>query len=487
MKVNLKKLIEFETKYNLIDRKVLDENYWEYCRSTFFYEIITLSKEINHVVNVNKKITHNERQIFLKQINKYFFSSKRNTDILFIADPRRILQNNQFKQTFIDDIAESINDEYKIMTIEEPNWKAWNYGMPPHLIPNFTINLKYTDIYELLFLLKLKFYKIYKKEELKAIKKEFNYLKNIVNSFFKIDISKKEKEFIDLIFYFKYMKIKYKKLIKKINPKLVIINYRPTYFKNLMTIICNEIGITTIELQHGIISSDDPLDKKNPNGSLYKTRANYLFAFGKKLVNEEYLSFNQSEIKYVGYPYLENKKAEKIAKPNFIKKNYKYIIIISQSIIGNQFATFASDLSDYLKNYPQYKIIFKYHPNELEKDYSQLKKDNIIEIKSMKYDLFQLQNHCICQIGSYSTGLYEGLSLQLPTIIIKNFVGANSTIRNLINFKQGIYVIKNASDVLKILKKIKQPLKTDTAQLWKNNSINNIKKEINKIIIDTKK
>ena len=51
----------------------------------------------------------------------------------------------------------------------------------------------------------------------------------------------------------------------------------------------------------------------------------------------------------------------------------KYILIISQSTIGDSMADFASKLSDLLKN-SKYKIVFKYHPNEMSKDYKCLKK-----------------------------------------------------------------------------------------------------------------
>lgn len=475
-------LIEFEQKYNLINRKLLNMNYWDFCRSTFFYEIKTLKNNINHVINVNKKINSKDRKLLIKNLKNYFFFKHENIDLLFIADPRRIKNKNTYLQPFVDEIIEKISQEYSSMIIEEPNWKAWNYGLPAHLTPEKTNNIKYTDLYENVFLIKRKLIEIFKKNEIKLIYGEFEYLKKIINEYFKIDISKKEKEFIDLILYFKYMKNPYKKILKSINPKIVILNYRPTYFKNLITIICNELSIPTIELQHGIISNEDPIDKVNPNQKDFKTRAKYLFTFGERLVSKELLPFKKNEIKNIGYPHLENKKNKKYPLPEIMDKEHKYILIISQSIIGDNIANFAASLSRILENNKKYKIIYKYHPNELEKDYTQLKKDNIIEIKNMNYDLFHLQKFSYCQIGSYSTGLYEGIILGLPTIIIKNILGSEATINNLKDFEKGIYITDSTDNIADLLDNLESPSKKDINKLWKNDSTNNFKKEIRKII-----
>ena len=108
--------------------------------------------------------------------------------------------------------------------------------------------------------------------------------------------------------------------------------------------------------------------------------------------------------------------------------------------------------------------------------------DNIIEIKTLEYDIYQLQKYSYCQIGAYSTGLYEGLCFQLPTIILKDLPGADGTIEILKYIKKGVYCVKDTNELSKILDSLEKPEKKDIDLLWKSNSLKNIEEEINKII-----
>ena len=101
------------------------------------------------------------------------------------------------------------------------------------------------------------------------------------------------------------MKKTYLKVSKKINPKLVLLNYKPTYFKILINSICRANNIKTVDLQHGVIAKEDPLDRKDPTGQNLLSTSDYLFAYGEKLVNYTNLCFSYETIKYVGYPFLE--------------------------------------------------------------------------------------------------------------------------------------------------------------------------------------
>lgn len=477
--MKLETLFMFEKKYNLHNRKILNINYWDFCRMNIFYELKSKYEGTNKVADICKKTKLKDKKIYFKQFFRYTFFNKKNIDLLFLSDPRRTKELDKYKSIFIDPIANNLSSKYNCMTIEEPSWRAWGYGMPPHFYPTTSLNLKYIDLYEFYFLIKKRFFD---KKKKKIIENELDYLYKITFNEFNIDISYTKNVFTDLIIYFIVMDKTYFKLIKKLNPKVVLINYRPTYFKVLINSICRKNNIPTVDLQHGVISKNDPLERKNPLGyNLYST-SDYLFGYGEKLVDKTNLCFYDKNIKYVGFPFLENKINSKIKIPNFMKKNIKYILIISQSISGEQFAKFATDLADKLKNKTDFKIIFKYHPNELSKNLFNTKKDNIIEIKTLEYDIYQLQKYSYCQIGAYSTGLYEGLCFQLPTIILKDLPGADGTIEILKYIKKGVYCVKDANELSKILDSLEKPEKKDIDLLWKSNSLKNIEEEINKII-----
>ena len=69
-----------------------------------------------------------------------------------------------------------------------------------------------------------------------------------------------------------------------------------------------------------------------------------------------------------------------------------------------------------------------------------------------------------------STAIFEGISFQLPTFILKNpeeFSGIEKTLKK---FKQGIYFVNNEEDVKSILEnKLVKPNKSDIEMLWESN------------------
>lgn len=481
MKLKLEELFSFEKKYKLIERQILGINYWDFCRMNIFYELKSKYEDTNQVADLCKKIPIKDIKIDIKQLPKYIFPRKK-VDLLFLTDPRRTKNGNLYESIFIDPITKHLNNKYSYITIEEPSWRAWGYGMSPHFYPATSDNLKYTDLYELSFLLKKKFFYIFNKEKIDSINNELKFLYKIIIKEFNVDISYTKKAFADLIIYFIIMEKTYLEVLKKLNPKIVLINYRPTYFKVLINSICRKNNIPTIDLQHGVISIEDPLDRKNPIGHNFNSTSDYLFGYGEKLVNKTNLCFYDKNIKYVGFPFLENKVNSKINRPNFMKNDIKYILIVSQSIAGEKFANFASELAEQIKDKKEFKIIFKYHPNELTKNFEILEKDNIIQLKNLNYDIYQLQKYSYCQIGAYSTGLYEGLCFQLPTIILEDFPGSDGTIETLNYMTKGIYHIKTSKQLLNIIENLEKPLKKDINLLWKSNSLSNIEREINKII-----
>ena len=154
-------------------------------------------------------------------------------------------------------------------------------------------------------------------------------------------------------------------------------------------------------------------------------------------------------------------------------------MIISQSTIGDEMALFTSELADLVKN-TKYKIIFKYHPNEMSKNYECLKKKNIVEIKREK-TIYDIQQQAILQIGSYSTSLYEGFAMKVPTLVVSSMFGSIETVDIFNNIKKGVYFIKNPNDVLNYLERDDIiPLDKDINKLWQKNSeeriINSVKK-----------
>lgn len=478
-----REFFEFEEKNNLFNRKLDNFYYWEFLRRQILYDIrLTINK-----VELKKwkdKYTIKSRLINLKYFSRYIIKkTKKNIDILMVADPRRVLNTQgKYENIFIDNINLFLSKYYNTLILEEPSYRAWIFSQAPHLTPTISENIKYTDLLEFKFPFCRILLRTFKRKIYNQIVNEINEIIKLVKKKFKIDLTSRFSTYLYSLEIYYLLKKTYTKLIKKLNPKIVLFNYKPTEIKALLNYICKENKIPTVNMQHGIIS-DSSVEMKTGRKNL-NVFPDYLFSFGEILTDCNDSSYDSKNTKYIGHPYLENKVKTNTNKPDFIRKDYKYILIVSQEILGNEFANFTSNLSDLLMKYPQYKIIYKYHPAECYKDYKQLKKENIIEIKNLKYDLYSLQKYSFMQVGSYSTGLYEGILFELPTVVINRFYGASDTISTLKFMKKGFYSVENADELSELIlaEKIERPIKEDINKIWKNNSYENLLNEIINII-----
>jgi hypothetical protein len=70
---------------------------------------------------------------------------------------------------------------------------------------------------------------------------------------------------------------------------------------------------------------------------------------------------------------------------------------------------------------PHIEIIYKLHPGEYDrwkKEYPWLQNNNISIIDSQHPDLYTLLSSALCQIGVYSTAIYEGLAFGCQTFLV---------------------------------------------------------------------
>jgi len=465
-----------EQEHNMFDKEVLGIKYWEYVRPF-------ISCETNSIIS-NSSAMFSKNSFFFKKyflnianIKKYFLKNDK-YDILVVSHPRRVEDKGKYKNNYIDFYIDYLKDKYKIIALEEPTWSSLGVSNKAHDFPLYTENIYLTDIHEQLFLLKKKIYKYFHFKKYKKILTEYKKTLDIVNSWYEYshDLITFEKFFVESIIRLDLDKKYIKKILKRTAPKVVMLHYMPSIFKQMLINECNKKNITTIEIQHGTITKIDPLVNKCLDVTKLQNDTKYIFSFGENQVSKYALSIkNISNVVNIGFPFFE----EKLHKIKVKKK--KYILIISQSTIGDSMAIFASQLADLLSN-SKYKIVFKYHPNEMSKDYGCLKKKNIIEIKKEK-TIYDIQNQSILQIGSYSTALYEGFAMKVPTLVVKTMFGSVETIDIFSNIKRGVYFIEKPEDVLKYIDKTDIiPMNRDINKMWQTNSVERLVKEVDKIM-----
>lgn len=473
-------ILEFERQNKIEEREVCGLKYWSLIRTFVLNDLITEIKDLSYLCDAKQK----RKKLNLYILKRSIFTKKDfNKDILLITDTRRILQGKEYESVFTDELEKILNEKYSTVTLEEPSWVDKNPIRQAHPTPAMTKNLKYVDVYEIQALIIKRMFKIFQRNKTKLIRQEIDDLFSLIENEYQVDLSKIREQYSDDLIYFITMRKTYTKLIKKINPKCVFIYFRGFKFKALATSILNELNIKVIEVQHGTMVEDDPIARKTYSAADWISKPDYLFAFGEKQVNEKNLIYTKPYIKYVGNLFLEKKINQEYIYPTEFVKGKKYILIISQSVIGEYLSKFAVELSKKLEFNDEFVIVFKYHPNEAGRNYNNLERSNIIQIKDLKKEIYQYQKYAHAQIGVFSTALYEGISFGLPTFVLENPIGTNGTIKMLEYFKSGVYLKKSIDEIVELIKcNLEKPEKEDVELLWKTNAKGNFIIELENIL-----
>lgn len=475
--VTIEKILKFEQEYKLKTRTVLGINIWECRRTRNLNEIIETTKNQQKMCDVEKI-----KKIKIFSIKNFITKKDYNKDILLITDARRVKNNGKYESIYTDEIERILDNKYSCLTLEEPSWTSYTQIPESHQYNCTTKNIKYVDLYEILAIIRCWFVKTFCYKKMRLVEKEVERIIKEVNNYFNIDFSYTKSNYIDNILYFYTMKKTYSRLIDKIKPKCVCFYYRDFPFKILILNILKEKNIPSIEMQHGFFTEDEPIEKKGDVHNHWDCIPEYLFAYGKLQTEVSNLAYEKDKIKYIGNLFLEKKVKENITSDISEDIPGKYILVISQSTMGNYISNIIANLADELLD-TEYSIVYKYHPNEVSREYKCLDKSNIIQIRDNSEEIYKYQRNAIAQIGVSSTAIFEGLSFDLPTIILKNpenFIGVEKILRK---FKRGIYFVEDEKQICKYLKAgLEKPIKEDICSLWQQNSTDNLKREIENII-----
>ena len=188
-----------------------------------------------------------------------------------------------------------------------------------------------------------------------------------------------------------------------------------------MVSAAKKLKIPTLELQHGS-PVRGKLNYDYSNGINHSSFPDWFLCFSKfwKKDLEKLLPINSEKILIFGFPYINSfYKKEVTNKSEFYEfNNKKVILILSQPTIANELIDFTIKLRESLDK--EIKIIFKPHPFEYKSKEKILHKLSLKSILIPKEttslsEIFAISN---CQLGVYSTAIYEGLNFGLKTYIL---------------------------------------------------------------------
>jgi hypothetical protein len=455
--------IEFEKDNSLCSVRINGYNLWEYIR----YEVWN---EITHsfLVFDNSKTAYNKPRKFYDyplKLKKNILCRLRNIFIkgkyqIIILNPsiNRIIDGKNVDM-YIYHILKKIVKDYKVLLVNQ-GFEIINndYQCNVFFCPYLSLRIK------LLSLLT----RFSKKDTIKLKYIENKILEKFDTPLDIITISKNV-----IAYKIKERKHRFNKIFKRYNPKLFL--YVDDGSMQGILATAHNQGITTIELQHSVVSKINPQYQWYPKSYNYNTIPKKIFSFGNYWKD----SFNlNSTIVPVGFPYYEFSK--KIINNDLDRINSNNLIVNSSIISKNDLMLTTIQLSKLLNNC---KIYYKLRPNEYDtwrKNYSSefQSKDNIIVIDNEDTHLYQYYKRCGYQIGVNSTTIYEGIGHGLITFILKS--GWYEEMDTLYN--NGLaYLVNNADEIAKIIKNKNFPLdKPNINDIFVPNSVDNIINGISK-------
>jgi hypothetical protein len=202
----------------------------------------------------------------------------------------------------------------------------------------------------------------------------------------------------------------YERMLARADPELVFLVC--SYGRHDLIEACQKLGITTVELQHGVMHPSH-MGYAFPGDGRPGLFPDHFFAFGRFWTEQVDLPIPPERIHCVGYPYFE---AERRRFKGVAKR--QQILFISQGTVGYQLSRMAVELSRMMDH--DWRIIYKLHPKETggwREEYPWLTRARGVDVLSEQVPLYRLFAESRIQVGVNSTALFEGLGFGLRTYL----------------------------------------------------------------------
>ena len=391
-----------EERYDLLDLEIQGVKPWQAHRIEIYYELGRLSgvfeKELQREMSKFTKLQNLKNFVVNSFLNNPLFNLDE-VDVLVFSHPRSKAVDSQYidiySQYFIDDLQkENIN----FIEFEE-------HFNGKHIREKKSYK-KYLDYINLMRNLKSKLIKIdLDSTVLNKIQKVEKEIYEILGSKYNLKdiLLTRTKKFIvtyDI----------YKTILQRTNPKKVYLVVG--YGRSELIKACKDLGIKTIELQHGTFSQYH-LGYSYPDKQELDYFPNEFWVWNEYWKNLIEFSISQKNVKVYPFKYLEKEK-----QYYNLDKIKNQIVVLGQGGITDRMA---KKILDNISLFRHKKIIFKLHPEEYGRShlYLNLKTlKNILNIDILENtDLYKLLSESEYQAGVFSTALYEGVEFECKTIL----------------------------------------------------------------------
>lgn len=446
----MEQFLEMEVKNDFFERLQIKQiKIWHYIR----YEIYNMMSEIlGNIFNPNRsKKLLNEKNTLYDWIDENVLKNQlliSHKDVLIINHPRRAKQGDYYKCLYTDEWLKNFARSYYVFELK--------YDGKIHYKPVKTENLRYID--------KDKFIKIFNKKYRfdsyrSDCEKCANELIQILEQEFTVNLPYRYKKDIKQLVYNmsvnrEIVRDYYGYILERIRPKVIIYVIGYGFDQMMLAELGKELGIPTIELEHG--HTTDTLPYVFKEKYTLKSLPDYFFVTGQQ--DKEYLQMplDDDHIYVVGSPELD-------AKINYYKKKlfgkHKKTIITFISSGEAEIAEAAMELCGKLDN-SKYYVYLKLHPSEYtswRRKYRNIEKTGLHVVDDSKHDLHYYLAVSDFVIGIASTALFEATRFNCNILIYKRGLYFKS--KTLIETGCGIYIdsMDEAVDKIESIKTKRKP------------------------------
>lgn len=322
-------------------------------------------------------------------ITRLFLSRKKYANVFF-PHPRLFYVNEKYMERFSDSLIESAGMQNSSIIFER-------HQNGIHKRPRYHSELVvYLDVIDNLTRFLSPLVKIWIKKKYKT---PVHDLYERLNGVFYLNDTSYIDLFYSIVTQFVISRWLISPILKCLSPQRVLFAPRGTY--DYAVSICKKEGITTIELEHGIV-----LGKTDLYTGSYDKRIDpdYFFVFGKDNVGEQY-GMPLDRVIDVGFPFKNY-----VYGVNHTDFGDKTILVISEPGITDKIINVLIEIT---QKYPEYNFHIRCHPQEKMSN-DQLEKisefENI-EVVDNKIESFTALNQYKTIIGEISSVLFEAMSL----------------------------------------------------------------------------
>lgn len=466
------KFCEIESEYKLFDIEYEGSKYWKFARYYVYrvllnklYGIHTPWMETQNVTVVP------QYKHWYQRFTDYFFHNVHTAaekDILLFTFNRRVKCEGKYVSPVSDEIALNLKRSHCVVEI------PYNCG---YYRPTPIWNIKYFDLWnrgeaESHDRNRLQVGKL-RKQVLLPFEENLD-----------VQFTREEKYILSLhlnciILEHKRIMNNFAGVIQKINPKLVL--FSSSYVGDWMILIqtLRQMGIPSVEILHGYVD-DHYLPYNYARAGMHDAQPDYILVYSEIQKELVHWGIPKDHIRVVGFPEAEKRSAQLLSRVK--KREKKRILFISS--MQEQIIKYINKLASEL-NSNQYEIVFKLHPSEYAvwRDIYKNVPEEVCIVDNNERDIHYYLANSDFVVGINSTALFEASYYPVDIFILREESYQNMEI--LIKAGGGS-LIQDESELLHhVLNDNADNSKRDKC-VYKRNAIENINREIEKILKERK-